>query len=96
MALSSGRVQLVLVRARDEQCSLEGQGAVSMPSGAMVLSLDVCEEEAACMAASTSAGEVAIMKVAMCAVHRIAMSFAERAPTVGWPMWLGPRKQPHR
>ena len=70
LALSSGRVQLVLVRAWDEQCSLEDQGAVMMPSSAMVLSVDVRETEAACMAASTSAGEVAVMKVAMCTVVR--------------------------
>lgn len=71
VALSSGRVQLVLIRARDENFSLEGQGAVNIPSGAMVLSLDVYEKEAACMAASTSAGELATMKVALCAVGGI-------------------------
>ena len=70
LALSSGCIQLVLVRAQDEQCSLKGHGAVNVPSSAMVLSLDVSEKEAACMAASTSAGELAIMKVAMCAVFR--------------------------
>lgn len=63
-------MQLVLVRAGDEQCSLEGQGAVKVPSSAMVLSLDVCEKEAACTAASTSAGELVVMKVAMCNVTR--------------------------
>ena len=61
---------MVLVRAQDEQRSLEGHGAVKVPSCAMVLSLDTCEVGAACMAASTSAGELATVKVAICTVAR--------------------------
>ena len=99
VALSSGHVQLVLVSARDEHCTLEAQGTVNIPSGAMVLSLDVCEKEAACMAASTSAGELTTMKVALCPVHRLLIKgwleepgYYGCRPTVGWPVCLDPRR----
>ncbi|KAK9834039.1 hypothetical protein WJX81_005023 [Elliptochloris bilobata] len=64
LALSTGSVQLVLVQTHNEDhCWLESQAAVTVTRTAMVLSLDIRDGDGACMGASTSAGDLAIIEV---------------------------------